>query len=54
MSRVGEKVKNIRSSSGMTQKQLGKKLGVSESFINEVEAGRKVINQNLIDRLSRF
>lgn len=53
MSRVGEKVKSIRTSIGMSQKQLGKKLGVSESFINEVEVGRKVINQNLIDRLSK-
>lgn len=54
MSRVGEKIKNIRINVGMTQKQLGKKLGVSESFINEVETGRKVINQSLIDRLSKI
>jgi len=53
MSRVGEKVKSIRNSVGMSQKQLAKKLGVSESFINEVETGRKIINQNLIDRLSK-
>ncbi|AKN33060.1 DNA-binding protein [Clostridium carboxidivorans P7] len=53
MSRVGEKIKNIRNSIGMTQKQLGKKLGVNESFVNEVENGRKIINQNLIDRISK-
>lgn len=53
MSRVGEKVKNIRTSIGMSQKQLAKKLGVSESFISEIESGRKVINQSLIDRLSK-
>lgn len=53
MSRVGEKIKNIRNSIGMSQKQLGKKLGVNESFINEVENGRKIINQNLIDRISK-
>lgn len=53
MSRVGEKVKNIRTSIGMSQKQLAKKLGVSESFISEIESGRKVINQGLIDRLSK-
>ncbi|AWI07418.1 helix-turn-helix transcriptional regulator [Clostridium drakei] len=53
MSRVGEKIKNIRDSIGMSQKQLGKKLGVNESFINEVENGRKIINQNLIDRISK-
>lgn len=53
MSRVGEKIKNIRTNVGMTQKTLGKKLGVSESFINEVENGKRVINQALIDRISK-
>lgn len=53
MSRVGEKVKKERIASKITQKQLAKKLGVSESFINEVETGRRVINQGLIDRISK-
>lgn len=53
MSRVGENIKNTRISIGMSQKQLAKKLGVAESFINEVESGRKVVNQSLIDRLSK-
>jgi Predicted transcription factor, homolog of eukaryotic MBF1 len=53
MSRVGENIKNTRTSLGMSQKQLAKKLGVAESFINEVETGRKIANQGLIDRLSK-
>lgn len=53
MSRVGEKIKNIRTNIGMSQKQLSKKLGVNEKFINEVETGRKIINQNLIDKISK-
>lgn len=53
MSRLGERIKALRIEGGMSQKQLGKKLGVSESFINEVEVGRKVINQNLIDRIGK-
>lgn len=53
MSRVGEKIKNIRINAGISQKQLAKKLGVSESYINEVECGRKVVNQELIDRISK-
>lgn len=53
MSRVGENIKNTRNSLGMSQKQLAKKLGVAESFINEVETGRKIANQSLIDRLSK-
>lgn len=53
MSRIGEKIKNIRIEKGLTQKQLGKKLGVAEGFINEVESGRKVVNQSLIDRIGK-
>lgn len=53
MSRVGENIKNTRNTIGMSQKQLAKKLGVAESFINEVESGRKIANQSLIDRLSK-
>lgn len=53
MSRVGEKIRSVRESNSMSQKQLAKKLGVSEGFINDVENGRKIINQNLIDRISK-
>jgi transcriptional regulator with XRE-family HTH domain len=53
MSRVGDKIKNIRMSTGMSQKQLAKKLGVAENFVNEVETGRKIINQDPIDRISK-
>lgn len=53
MSRVGEKIKRAREENKMTQKQLAKKLGVSESFINEVEIGRKIINENMITKVSK-
>lgn len=53
MSRVGETIKNLRNSKGMSQKQLGKKLGVSEKYINELEMGRKVANESLISRISK-
>ena len=54
MSRVGEKIKAARLKSGMTQKALAKKLGVAEKFINEVEMGRKVIQESLIDKASKI
>lgn len=54
MSRLGEKIKGLRNETGMSQKVLAKKLGVSESFINEVELGRRVINESVIDRLSKI
>lgn len=53
MSRIGESIKNLRNKKGFTQKQLAKKLGVAESFVNEIELGRKVINEALISRISK-
>lgn len=53
VSRVGENIKKLRINSNMTQKQLAKKLGVAESFINEVETGKRVINEAMISRISK-
>lgn len=53
MSRIGSKIKAIRTEKGMTQKQLAKKLGVAENFILEVEEGRRIMNDLLIERISR-
>ena len=54
MSRVGEKIKEARLKSGLTQKALGKKLGVSDKYINEVETGRKVAQESFIDRAAKI
>lgn len=53
MTRIGEKIKFLRNENGLTQKALGKKLGVSESFVNELETGRKVANESVIKRISK-
>lgn len=53
MSTVGERIKQARNSKGMTQKQLAKKLGVSEGYINEVESGRKVVEEKFIERAGK-
>lgn len=54
MSRVGEKIKESRLKLGLTQKALGKKLGVSDKFINEVELGRRVAQESFIERASKI
>lgn len=54
MSRVGEKIKEARTKSGITQKALGKKLGVSDKYINDVELGRKVAAESFIDKVSKL
>ncbi|WP_195972036.1 helix-turn-helix domain-containing protein [Clostridium thermobutyricum] len=54
MSRVGERIKDARLKSNMTQKALAKKLGVAEKYINEVELGRKVAQESFIDRAAKI
>lgn len=53
MSRVGEKIQNLRNSKGISRKQLAKKIGVAEKFLGEVETGRKIINESLINKISK-
>jgi transcriptional regulator with XRE-family HTH domain len=53
MSRVGDKIRNLRLAKGMTEKQLGKALGVNEKFISDIEAGRRVLNDELFRKVSR-
>ncbi|WP_234117167.1 helix-turn-helix domain-containing protein [Clostridium hydrogenum] len=53
MSRVGEKIRTIREEANLSQKQFGKKLGVNEGFVKEIEEGRKVINDSLISRIKK-
>ena len=54
MSRVGENIRKAREASGMTEKTLAKKLGVAERFIIDVEAGRRVMNESMIQRSSKI
>ena len=42
MSRLGDTIRTARLNSGMTPKALGKKCGVAESFILDVEAGTRI------------
>lgn len=53
MSRVGERIKEARLKSGMTQKLLAKKLGVAEKYINEVEMGKKVVQEAFINKAAK-
>ncbi|AOY77986.1 helix-turn-helix domain-containing protein [Clostridium formicaceticum] len=53
MSRVGDRIKEERVKKGITPKQLGKKCGVTESFILDIESGRKIINEKLLSQISK-
>ena len=52
MSRVGDNIKKVRETAGMSSKTLAKKMGVSESFLLDVEQGRKVVNEAMIQRFT--
>ena len=54
MSRAGERLQSIRTQLGLSQKQFAKKLGVAESFINEVEQGRKILNEAFMNKLTKL
>ncbi|MCB2294912.1 XRE family transcriptional regulator [Clostridium algoriphilum] len=54
MSRLGDKIKQVRQSKEVSQKQLGRKIGVSEGFINDIEMGKKVINEKFIEKISKI
>lgn len=51
MSRIGEQIKEARNIQKLTQKQLAKKVGVAEKYIQEIEAGTKIINQDILDKI---
>lgn len=53
MSLIGTNIKNIRSKKNMTMKQLGKKCGLSETLIRDVESGKKVPNTNIVSSISK-
>ncbi|MBR3502683.1 MAG: helix-turn-helix domain-containing protein [Clostridia bacterium] len=51
MSRLGDTIRAARVKAGMTAKALGKKCGVAESFINEVEQGTKIVSDEQAQRI---
>ena len=53
MSRIGLEINKLRQQKGMSPKQLAKKLGVSEGFVLEIESGKKIINDDMIGKVSK-
>lgn len=52
MNNIGEKIKNIRKSQGLTQKQLGEKLGISQALVNQYENGKRKPKVEQIQRIA--
>ena len=51
MSRLGDTIRAARIKAKMTEKALGKKCGLAESFIKDVETGRKIVSDDQAQRI---
>ena len=54
MSRLGDTIKTARLKKGMTEKALGKKCGFAESYIKEVESGRRIVSDEQAQRILKI
>lgn len=54
MGRIGEEIAKMRAIKGLTQRQLAKQAGVAESYIADVESGKRVMNDQLATRISKL
>ena len=51
MSRLGDTIRAARLKQKMTEKALGRKCGLAESYIKDVEAGRKIVSDDQAQRI---
>lgn len=54
MSRIGDKIKKARIEKNMDLKQLAKLCGVSQTYMADVESGKRVVNDSMIKRISKI
>ena len=51
LSNIGSKVRKERRSKGLSQSDLSKKLGISASYLNLIESGRRTITVPLLIKI---
>ena len=51
MSRLGDTIRTARVKAGMTEKALGRKCGLAESYIKDVESGRRIVSDDQAQRI---
>lgn len=51
MSRLGDTIRAARLKAKMTEKALGRKCGLAENYIKDVEAGRKIVSDDQAQRI---
>ena len=50
---MGVEISRLRKELGLTQKELAKRVGVTEKFIMEIETGRKIVKDSVVKRISQ-
>jgi len=54
MSRIGEKLRILRNRYGLTSRELGAELGVSNTYILQIEKGKRRPSIDVVAEISRF
>ena len=50
----GKAIKILRMDAGISQKEMAKDLGVSSTFLSNMEIGRQKINANWVEKISEY
>lgn len=51
---IGENIKRLRESRGLTQSQLGDAIGVTDKAVSTWESGTRMPRMNAVDKLAAF
>ena len=54
MSRIGEKLRALRTQHSLTSRQLGESLGVSNAYIIQIENGQRRPSIDVVAAMSRY
>lgn len=51
MNRLAEKIKKAREHANLSEKALAKKCGLSEGYLRDIESGRKVVKEDIAEKI---
>lgn len=51
MNRIAQKIRDARLKAKLTEKQLAKKCGLSAGYIMQIESGKKIVKEDLADKI---
>lgn len=49
---IGERIRNARKAAGMSQEELGRKLGIGKSSVSEWESGKRPLPMDVMEQIS--